>query len=99
MTAQGELILISLAALTVGAWLPIAIQLFLTARTVQRTSLAVERQVGDVHQTLTALVRDVTPERRPSDVTAAIGAALVPAVVAAFRALRTPEPQHQEKTS
>jgi hypothetical protein len=87
-----EILKFALLAFGAGVTLPLAIQLFLTLRTVHRTVVSTGRRL---EQTLDSL--EVAAERaeRSTSPTArtmtAIGAALIPAIAAGVRAWRGEE--------
>lgn len=86
MTDATALALVVVATLFVGAALPVLAQLFVTLRKVQRVAERVDQR------TLTELEDAVARVRRlgepSSDAASLIGAAVLPAALAAFRAVR-----------
>lgn len=91
MTLEGEFVRTTLLALLVGALVPILVQMFLTLRAVQRASLVLERRVDDTYRDVSRTLGDLGRERQAPDALSTIGAALVPAAIAAVRAFRTTE--------
>ena len=82
------LALVVVATLLVGASLPVLAQLFVTLRTVKRVA---ERLDERARRTLSEMDEAAARVRRlgePTEAVSAIGAALVPAAIAAFRAMR-----------
>lgn len=89
MNESNQTLLIVLAALLVGALLPLIAQLFLTARSLRRVLRVVEKRadgtLGDLAEAVAALKNVAAPVNPLMN----IGAAIAPAVLAAFQAFRS----------
>ncbi|MFV8752383.1 hypothetical protein ACNOYE_17700 [Nannocystaceae bacterium ST9] len=89
MLETGEVLWLILAALGLGVTLPVMLQLFLTIREVRKT---VARMSGQIEPSLALLhefaQRQRNPQTGPGPQVAAIVAAVIPAVVAAYRSFR-----------
>jgi uncharacterized protein YoxC len=90
-----EVVKVVLLALVVGAALPLAVQLWITLRSVRqaidRAGHGIDRTLRDVAETsaeLRELAASVQQLRSSVRMASAIGAAVGPAVVAAVRAFR-----------
>jgi hypothetical protein len=107
MLATTDILRLVFLAFLGGLALPVMVQLFLTLRTLQRTSVTVERRIDETSRDLHEVLAGLRREPAGPDVASLLASAAVPAVVAAIRAFRSPtgEPgrngasTHEEKTS
>jgi hypothetical protein len=90
MSASAQMIQIALLALVAGITIPVLVQLFVTLRSVQRSATAVEHKMDETLAAVTAVVGPLGASRGPGgDALPALAAAVVPALLAGFRAYRT----------
>jgi hypothetical protein len=90
MAPAAQMIQIALFALVAGIAIPVLVQLFVTLRSIQRSATAVQHKMDETLATVTAVVGPLGASRPTgSDPLPALAAALVPALVAGFRAYRT----------
>jgi hypothetical protein len=108
MSTTTDTIRLVLLAFFGGLALPLMVQLFLTLRTLQRTSLTVERRIDETSREVHEVLAGLRREPAGPDLGSVLAGAAVPAVIAAIRAFRsTPSAQparnganaHEEKTS
>jgi len=97
MTTDG--IQLAIVALLAGMAIPLLVQLFLTARTVQRASASIERHVEEVRRDLHGLVAGGGRSAGPPEWAGALASAAVPAVIAAVRAFRGSLADETSKTA
>jgi hypothetical protein len=90
---------LAILALVAGMAIPLLVQLFLTARTVQRAAASIERNVEDVRRDLHGLVGGAARSGAPPEWAATLAGAAVPAVIAAVRAFRGSLAEDQPKTA
>jgi hypothetical protein len=84
-----EAIQLAIVALVAGISIPLLVQLFLTARTVQRVSVSVEHKLDESRRELHDLLAGVRSGSGASEWSSALASAAVPAIIAAVRAFRT----------
>jgi hypothetical protein len=77
-----------LVALLVGVALPLLLQMFVTVRALQRTAERVERRLDGALADVSHLASRLDASPRQSEAAALVGAALVPAALAAIRTFR-----------
>jgi hypothetical protein len=87
--STAEILKFVVLAFAAGITLPIAIQLFLTLRAMHRTVESTSRRLAETLDSLEAAAKRAQQTQSPGTRTlTAMGAALIPAVVAAVRAYR-----------
>jgi hypothetical protein len=79
---------LTIVALLGGMAIPLIVQLFLTARTVQRVALSTERKLDETRRELHALLAGGRRETAAAEWTSTLASAAVPALIAAVRAFR-----------
>ncbi len=94
MSTPAELFRVALAALLVGVALPLLVQLFLTLRSLQKVLVVLDKRLDVTLRDLSDTIGSLRQVGAPASTASAIGAALVPAIVAGIRALRTPSELH-----
>lgn len=108
MANTPQLIQLTIVALLAGMMIPLLVQLFLTARTLQRTSASVDRKVEDARREVHDLLTGIRRDSGASDLASVVASAAVPALIAGIRAFRTstrspveaePINNHQQETS
>jgi uncharacterized membrane-anchored protein YhcB (DUF1043 family) len=95
MIDTGEALRLILAALALGVTIPVLVQLFLTLRQIQRMTRQVEPGLRILNQIAERQQESQTISSAPAPQLAAILAALVPTLIAAYQAVR----HHQAQTS
>jgi hypothetical protein len=88
MYSTAQIIQLAIVALLGGIAIPLLVQVFLTARTVQRVSISLERKVDDTRKELHELLAPPRRESGGQELAALLASAAVPAVIAAVRAFR-----------
>ena len=88
MTTTNVAVSVVLLALGVGVALPVLMQAFITLRTANRLMTSLDRRLDAALGDLSRVVGRLEPASDHREVASLIGAAVVPALVAAVRALR-----------
>lgn len=94
MTPTNITVSVVLLALGVGVALPVLIQAFVTLRSANRLMVSLDRRLETTLGDLSRAVGRLEPASDHRQVASLIGAAVVPAIVAAVRSLR-----HREQPS
>ena len=102
-----EILKFVLLAFGAGITLPIAIQLFLTLRAMHRTVESTSRRLADTLESLELAAKRAQQNQSPGTRTlTAVGAALIPAIVAAVRAYKgeaasqsDPDPEREPEST
>ena len=89
MTSQTELLRFGLAALLTGLAIPLAVQLFLVLRNVQKATASLDRRLDDTLRDVSEVVAELKRVSVPAPSLASQLAAAVPAVLAAVHAFRS----------
>jgi hypothetical protein len=82
-------IIIALLALFVGVALPLIIQMFVTTRAIHSSTERMERRLDATLSEISGAIAQFRSPRASADGAAVLGAALVPAIVAAVRTFRS----------
>lgn len=85
-----------LAALAVGIAVPVLVQAFVTLRTVNRVILSLDRRLEATLSDLSRVAGRIGPVSEQNQFASILGAAVVPAIAAAVRSLRHPDPHGTE---
>jgi hypothetical protein len=102
MTSQVELLRFGLAALLTGMAIPLAVQLFLVLRSVQKATATLDRRLDQTLRDVGDLLAELKRSGAPAPSLASQLVAAVPAVIAgvqAFRAGMSAEPQSNNQSS
>jgi hypothetical protein len=100
MISTGEALRLLLAALGVGVMVPVMVQLFLTLRQIQRTIRQVDPSLRLLNQIAERQTEAPPASSQPAaPQLAAIIAALVPTVIAAYQAFRQQSASSEASTS
>jgi hypothetical protein len=89
MTSQTELLRFGLAALLTGVAIPLAVQLFLVLRNVQKATAMLDRRLDDTLRDVNEVVAELKRVSVPAPSLASQLVAAVPAVLAAVHAFRS----------
>ena len=89
MANTPQLIQLTIVALLAGLTIPLLLQLFLTARSVQRASASVERQLTDARRELHEVLATTRRDGGSGDLASMLAGAAVPALIAGIRAFRS----------
>lgn len=84
-----DAIKVALAALMVGVAVPLLVQLFITLRSLRQAVATMDERLDrTMHELNELLARVSRAQAPPNETLSQVGAALIPAVVAAVRAYR-----------
>jgi hypothetical protein len=83
-----ETLQLAIIALIAGMSVPLLVQLFLTARTVQRVAASADRKLEEARRELHDLIAGSRREPATAEWTAVLASAAMPAIVAAVRSFR-----------
>jgi hypothetical protein len=89
MTTQTELLRFGLAALLTGVAIPLAVQLFLVLRNVQKATATLDRRLDQTLRDVGDVVAELKRVSVPAPSLVSQLAAVVPAVIAAVHAFRS----------
>ncbi|HTA20830.1 MAG TPA: hypothetical protein VK989_16165 [Polyangia bacterium] len=89
MTSQTELLRFGLASLLAGVAIPLAVQLFLVLRNVQKATATLDRRLDQTLRDVGDVVAELKRVSVPAPSLVSQLAAVVPAVIAAVQALRS----------
>jgi hypothetical protein len=89
MSTTPQIIELAILALLAGLAIPLLVQLFLTARTIQRVSESLDRKLEESRRELHAALAGGRRDSGSADLASALASAAVPAVIAAVRAFRS----------
>jgi hypothetical protein len=84
-----EILQLAITAFVAGTAIPLLVQLFLTARTVQRVAVSAERKLEEARREIRDLLGSSRREPAAPEWTAVLASAVVPAVIAAVRTFRS----------
>jgi hypothetical protein len=84
-----ETLRLAITALIAGMSIPLLVQLFLTARTVQRVAASADRKLEETRRELHDLLAGSRREAAGAEWMGALASAAVPAIAAAVRTFRS----------
>ncbi|MDX2024596.1 MAG: hypothetical protein SF187_30420 [Deltaproteobacteria bacterium] len=88
MSPTSEMIRIALLCLVAGVSLPLLVQLFLTLRSLQKVIVMFDKRLDPALRDLSHAIEGLR-KAEPSNAASVIGAAALPALLAAFNAWKT----------
>lgn len=88
MSPSSEMILIALLCLVAGVMLPLLVQLFLTLRSLQKVIVMFDKRLDPTLRDLSHAL-ETFRKAEPSNAASLIGAAALPALLAAFSAFKS----------
>lgn len=88
MSNSSEMIRIALMALIVGVTLPLLVQLFMTLRSLQKVITMLDKRLDPTLRDLSDTIASLRKTTEPTNAASIIGAAAVPAALAALQAFK-----------
>ena len=88
MANTPQMIQLTIVALLAGMGIPLMVQLFLTARSLQRTAASVEGKLEAARRELHDVLEGIRRDSSTGDLASVLASAAVPALLAGIRAFR-----------